>query len=1212
MLSVESQGSYALLYNDPVLVLSTTRLPFIFRNPSGSPMRYRSLLPLTILIIACLPCDLLSAADATASTSPDFNQTIRPILSDHCFACHGPDAENRQAELRLDTSDGLTSILDTKSSNRDFILDRIHSQDPDSMMPPPEFQKPLSNEQKKLLQQWLNVGAPIDHPWAFRVPQQSGLPKGITGDGSAIDYFIRDEILSKDLTPNPKASPSEILRRVCLDLTGLPPSREQMERFLLDPSNEAYEKLVDELLESPHFGEHFGRFWLDLVRYGDTHGLHLDNYREMWPYRDWVIKAFNANLPFDQFITHQIAGDLLPELGDEGLIASGFNRLNVTTNEGGSIYDEVFARNVMDRTDAFGTIFLGLTIGCAVCHDHKFDPISQRDYYSLSAFFNSLDGRAMDGNTKDPAPVIQVATQEEKTLISDYEQAIQDILKERQSPIETVDQAQAVWEQSLTNQSELTISSLRPESVSSSANATMEILGDGSFQLSGEAAAKDTTTIIAPLPPGKSWQTLHLEALVDSENEKVGASANGNAVLTEITIEVGNPDKEQPWVKVPALHAIADVEQSDGPFEIRYAIDSSMNDREGWAAAGHQQPGGRNAWFVFPPLETKSNEQKIRIQLHYQSIFAKHQFRHVKLAVSDSHPSIPASKQITLGTIFSAGPFPIDNPEQGYSQTFASETQAFKAEDIFKHQNKNYHWKKNDALTPVAVHKLPSIVNQSSAWVMYQNLESPKSQKITLLCGVNDGLMVFLNGKEVTSHRGETEFSPLEHEITLDLNEGRNDLYVKVINHAGTSIFTFAHHSPSISFPKTLIDIIRTPAEARTAETKSALRKYYRHGFCLHPDWIALLEMEKRTKKAIDTVKKNIATTLVWKETKEARNAHVLIRGQYDHPGEVVERATPDFLSPFPTDATKDRLGLAQWLINEKHPLTARVAVNRFWQQIFGTGIVKTSEDFGSQGSPPSHPELLDWLAIDFQTHNWDVKRLLRLMVTSQTYLRSQQVTPELLAADPYNRLLARGSRHRLDAEILRDQALFLSGLLVDQLGGPSVKPPQPEGLWAAVGYSGSNTVRFKPDEGEKVYRRSVYTFWKRTSPPPQMAMLDAPSRESCTTRRERTNTPLQALLLLNEQQFMEAAKHLSRQVQQEDESMSEIECIQWLFQTITARLPNPAESDAIHSLLQDSKAYYKEQPELCKQLVGDGSETDAAWTLVCNTLLNLDEVVSK
>jgi len=435
---------------------------------------------------------------------------------------------------------------------------------------------------------------------------------------------------------------------------------------------------------------------------------------------------------------------------------------------------------------------------------------------------------------------------------------------------------------------------------------------------------------------------------------------------------------------------------------------------------------------------------------------------------------------------------------------------------------------------------------------------------------------------------------------------------VKVVNHDGPSQLTFAYRSPAIDVPEQIVKLLKVPENERSPEVQSALRKYYRSVFCLHPDWLALVDQEQGIQKAKEKLLSEVPTTLVWKELEKPREAHMLIRGQYDKPGDRVERATPAFLPSFPVDAPLDRLGLAQWLTSPEHPLTARVAVNRFWQQVFGTALVRTSEDFGSQGEPPSHPELLDWLAVDFRESGWDVKRLLKMLVMSDAYRRSSHVTDAMQQIDPSNRMLARGPRHRLDAEVLRDQALALSLQLIDQQGGPSVKPPQPDGLWAAVGYSGSNTVRFKADEGDKVYRRSVYTFWKRTSPPPQMTTFDAPSRESCTARRERTNTPLQALLLMNETQYIQAANRLAKRALEAPNLSSIPQRVDWLFETVTARLPRDSELQEMVSLVADATAYYTDQPDLAAKLCGTSDPDEAAWTVLASTLLNLDEVVTK
>ena len=1145
-------------------------------------------------------------------SAPDFARDVRPILSDHCFACHGPDSVERAADLRLDTADGLASVVEPNDTDASELVARIDSDDVDTLMPPPRYHKPLTKNQKDILRRWIASGAEFQQHWAFVAPRRE-IHSDVPSDGrSPIDTMIDARAVTAGLDLNPRADRRTLIRRVCLDLTGLPPTREQINRFLSDTSPDAYERLVDRLLEAPSFGQHVGRYWLDLVRYADTHGLHLDNYREMWPYRDWVIDAINANMPFDEFLTTQLAGDLLPDATDAQKIASGFNRLNVTTNEGGSIYDEVFTRNVIDRTDAFGTIFLGLTTGCAVCHDHKFDPISSKDYYSLFAFFNSLDGRAMDANIKDPAPVIPVPTDEQKSLLADMDQTLASLKESMAQPIETVDEAQRTWERALVSGQGSQSHILQPLTVESEAGVPMKVLDDHSIELAGPSAAKDTTTITASLPKGTQWQTLRLEALTDQPDQRVGDSENGNAVLSEITIEMSDSLSEGQWLPIPIAYAFADHEQQDGPFAVTYAIDSKVNDSEGWAAAGHQKPGGRSAWFVASGLLSDGEDAKIRVQLKYQSKFAKHQFRKVRLSVSDAAPSVPSDQRIELGSLHSVGPFPVESPNPGYGRKFASQQSEFKPEEEFRHEDRPYRWQEREDLGVVEVNDLPVVKDRSSVTVLHQRLTAPAPLKITLLLGTDDGHVVYLGAKQVGIRRGPTKLNPLSEEYELSLKKGANDLYIKVVNHSGPSQLTYAFRSPAIEVPRKLVKLLSLPEEQRTADDQSALQKFYREVYCLHPDWLALVDQEKGVRKAKEKLNREIATTLVWKELKEPRPSHVLTRGQYDQPGEAVPRATPPFLPSMPEGAPLNRLGLAQWLVDPLHPLTARVAVNRFWQQIFGTGIVKTSEDFGSQGEPPSHPELLDWLAVDFQKNGWNVKRLLKMLVMSEAYCRSAHVAEPMTRIDPDNRLLARGPRHRLDAEVLRDQALFVSGLLVDQPGGPSVKPPQPDGLWAAVGYSGSNTVRFKADVGDKIYRRSVYTFWKRTSPPPQMSTFDAPSRESCTARRERTNTPLQALLLMNETQYVEAAQHLAKRCMAASEPANDNERIQWLFEVVTARMPSETEALELSQLLTDLRLYYDEHPDLSAKLGTTSDSGEAAWTILASTLLNLDEVVSK
>ncbi|MFT5128830.1 MAG: hypothetical protein ACI8W8_002449 [Rhodothermales bacterium] len=716
-------------------------------------------------------CGLLVAC--TLGAAPlEFNRDIRPILSDKCFSCHGPSS-HREADLRLDTFAGATdeAIVPGKPEASPLI-DRILTDDPDDIMPPPDSHKSLSAEEKTLLQRWIREGATYQKHWSF-------LPLNAPAD-TRIDALVRPQL--------PRADKRTLIRRVTLDLTGLPPTERELRNFLANSADDAYERLIDRLLSSPRYGEHMAKYWLDLVRYGDSHGIHADNYREMFLYRDWVIKAFNANQPFDEFTLDQIAGDLRPARTTEQLIASGFNRLHISNSAGSALKEELYVNNVTDRVNAIGSVYLGLTVGCAACHDHKYDPITQKEYYQLFAFFNNLDGPPDNKGHKSPAPNLSVPTE------------------------------------------------------------------------------------------------AHL-ILADNLRGRIEAA----------------PDSRELRKKLAAIES--------------------------------QAPG----------------------------------------------------------------------------------------------------------------------------------------------------------------------------------------------------------------------------------------------------------------------------STLIMKERAQPRPAYILLRGEYDNPGEQVERATPAVLPPMSPGMSRDRLGFAQWLVDPQHPLTARVAVNRFWQQLFGVGLVKTSEDLGSQGEWPSHPELLDSLAQRFIRSGWDVKALMQRIVTSQTYTQGADAGADAYAADPENRRLARGPRFRMDAEMLRDQALFVSGQLVETMYGPSVKPPQPPGLWKSVSLPGvSRPDRFTPDTGPATLRRSVYTYWKRAYPPPVMSIFNAPNRETCVARRERTNTPLQALVLMNEAQFFESARQLARlSIASSEDDASRLT---WAYERLTAHQPSAPELELLQNSLRDLRAHF----------VNSADGESQAWTLVMNALLNLDIVKSK
>jgi hypothetical protein len=1172
-------------------------------------------MPVAVLVIFAGVTPVSSwAADGNAI---NFSRDIRPLLSDHCFACHGPDEHQRESGVRLDTAEGIASVIDSDDWESSSLVARIRTDDPDMLMPPPSFHKPLSDQAKTMLEAWIRGGAEFQAHWAFIAPlrkEPPTAPEKMRRD--LIDRWIDVAIEDAGLSANGPADRHTLARRVALDLTGLPPTMAQVQSFVEDSSPDAYERLVDSLLAAPAYGEHMARYWLDLVRYGDTHGLHLDNYREMWPYRDWVINALNANKPMDAFITEQLAGDLFPnaELADK--VASGFNRLNVTTSEGGSIYDEVFARNVIDRTDAFGTIFLGLTTGCAVCHDHKFDPITQKDYYSLSAFFNSLDGNALDGNAKNHPPVVSVASAEQTNRLEEIAAELVAIDEQLQGPLEEVDAAQREWQALLASDRDSESSVLTPQSVMTKSGTRTEVTDDASVRVVDKVAGTETIEIVCELPPGQ-WRVLQLDALTDAEHTRVGTASNGNAVLSEISLQT-RQSADGEWAACDIASAVASRQQDDVGFAVKNAIDGSIDVDRGWAVAGHENEGGRTAWFRLKSPLVVSQEQptSLRVVLHYQSKYAEHLLRDVRLTMSDSDRTVDPSQQVRVGDVHVVGPLRIDDVNSAFGHEFAAEkADKFDPDAIITSGERQYRWQHRGDVLPVLTQSLPALSDQASVSLLHQSLHSPHEQTIGLQIGSDAGYVVYFNGKEIVQTRASGKFDPLINTHELKFRSGENHLVIKQIQQVGRSQLSFAFASAVVELPERLISQVASLATDASIGDGRALQRFYRTVYCDAPQWLAIQDLRRGLLKMQTDINKEIPTTLVWKETAEPRQARLLQRGQYDAPGEAVPRAVPSFLPPLPgaeanDSKLPDRLLLAKWLIADNHPLTARVAVNRFWQQVFGTGIVKTSEDFGSQGTPPSHPELLDMLAIDFRESGWDIKAFMKRLVMTDAYQRDAKASETMLRLDPNNRLLARGPRFRLDAEVLRDQMLCVSGLLVNQVGGPSVKPPQPAGLWEAVGYTDSDTAVFVADEGDKIYRRSVYTFWKRTSSPAVMSIFDAPSRESCTARRERTNTPLQALLMLNEPQTLEASRRLATETIANQTSPEPK--IQSLFERVVLRSPEDKEQQALTSLLTDLTQFYSNEPDQASALVGSTDADLAAWTVVANTLLNLDEVVSK
>ena len=1030
-------------------------------------------LPLFALLIALQPMP----TQAASPEKVDFQLQIRPILTEYCLNCHGPNEKKRKGKLRLDTADGPEGAFTKRKDDPAVIIPgnpddsefyyRITVDDPDELMPPPEkSKKMLTKEQIELLRRWIEQGAAFEKHWAFMTPKQPALPKVSKADWprNEIDRFILARLDKEGLTPSPEADRRTLIRRVTLDLTGLPPTPEQVDAFVNDKSANAYEKLVDRLLNSSRYGEHMGRYWLDVARYADTHGLHLDNYREIWPYRDWVIKAFNANLPFDRFVTDQMAGDLLPKPTLDQLVATGFNRSHITTNEGGSIAEEVRVRNVVDRVNTTGTVFLALTFECSRCHDHKYDPISQKEFYQLFAFFNSLDGNAMDGNRKDPAPVASVASPEQKKQLADIEQQLAGVRK------------------------------------------------------------------------------------------KISAD------LAKVSYTDPGPDAK------PAREPVETVWIND-------AVPQGAREEGTW-----QWVGGPDNPVFAGMLAAKRT--------------AKGMSQHV---FTGAAPALTVEGNDTLFAHVYLDP---KNPPKQIMLQWNDGTWEHRAYWGGNHIN----WGKNGTPSRRHMGKLP----ETGKWV---RLEVPASQ-------------VGLSKKKPINGWAFTQFDGTVYWDKAG-TVGKPEIRFR-------SLLAWTNYLSRKGNQKAAPPNVVKAAKLRPTKRNAAQKKLLREHFLQHihadtsPRFKPLQDQVAKLEDQAKKTRSGFVTTLIWKELAKPRPAYFLKRGQYDLPDKEAGPLTRDVLQAlpaFPKDSPRNRLGLAQWLLDPDHPLTSRVTVNRFWQQVFGMGIVKTTENFGGQGELPSHPGLMDWLAVQFIDDGWDVKKLVKRLVTSATYRQSSRITPALFERDPENRLFARGPRFRLDAEVLRDQALAVSGLLVEKIGGPGVKPPQPDGLWFAVGYSGSNTVRFKQDTGpDKVYRRSLYTFWKRTSPPPQMNTFDAPSREECSVRRERTNTPLQALLLMNDPQYVEAARHLA-QLAMTKASRSPESRAAYIFERAAARAPDKDDLANLLSAYRVQLASYKAAPEDAEKLIAVGESKPnpaldatelAAWTMVANLVLNLDEVITR
>lgn len=1011
-----------------------------------------------------------------------FNEQIRPILAENCLACHGPDPAARQADLRLDTEEGAipSGAIEPGNASESELVARIQTDDPELVMPPPDSHKRLTEQEKQLLVKWINEGAEWEKHWSFIAPTRPTPPDA--GDHAwprnAIDYFVLARLKSKGLAPNPRASTHTLARRTALDLTGLPPTDDQLRSFLGASAEDAFSDFVDLLLESSHAGEHRARYWLDAARYGDTHGMHVDNYREMWPYRDWVINAFNRNMPFDQFVVEQIAGDLLPNRTLDQQIATGFSRCNITTSEGGAIPEEVNVRYMVDRVETTATVFLGLTAGCAVCHDHKYDPLTQREFYQLGAFFNNTTQPAMDGNQKDTPPVVVLPKPE-------FQDEWAALKKERASLLSELDEWKPPGERWWTTRDRGLDHPVAPDSL-----ALHWPLVAGA-----EGAA---------LPEAATWAQDH------------PAGVRGMIFGGEVDLET----------EFPPL-------RSDSPLTVSF-----------WM----RTPDVIRGTTVLEQTEQKGDKQ---------------------------------DDKKTLGWKIST------NTDNGLT---------FEMHDGEGNSIRG-HLPDNDALRPRA---------WQHVCVRYSGGQSTSS------------ITIFNDGREIALRRAsenlieavelaETPLQVARNMPTAGLSDVR--IYRRWLTDEEVNLLAAEHRLRELVSSETAWSDLAT-------NDQQLLESLYRQ--TLDANYQVRSRVFSESSKRYDFIYSRSTTTLVMEEREQLPTAFVLERGEYTKRKEQVTPDVPAVMPPL-GDGPANRLALAKWLVDPANPLVARVMVNRLWQSIFGVGLVKTSEDFGVMGDRPSHPQLLDWLAVEFVESGWDVNHMLKLMVTSATYRQSSLVSAQKLSKDSENRLLSRGPRYRLDAELVRDQALAVSGLLRRDVGGPSVKPYQPSGLWNVVAITGSNTRHFKRDTGGKLYRRSLYTFWKRTSPPPSMAAFNAPTREQCTVRRERTNTPLQALVLMNDVQFVESAKYLadhtlSRLTDHEARAAS-------MFEEVLRRPPTGEETTEIAEMASSFRAVFQASPDDANELlkagevaVGDVADPAelAAWTLVASTLMNRDDFVNK
>ncbi|MCH2111381.1 MAG: PSD1 and planctomycete cytochrome C domain-containing protein [Planctomycetes bacterium] len=1033
-----------------------------------------------------------------------FGRDIRPILSDRCFQCHGPDSETRAENLRLDIPEnalapreGYSILAPGKPNNSELWL-RISTEHDDDLMPPLDSKKKaLSEEEKELIRLWIEQGAVFEDHWAFSPPTVQEIP-GVadsTWPINQVDHFILHEMETVGLSPNQAASPDALARRVFLDLTGLPPTPEEMEAFLKDKREDAYEHLVDRLLtEEPYvtrYAERMAVPWLDAARYADTNGIHMDAGRQIWPWRDWVLTAFRENMPFNQFIEEQIAGDLLPDATVEQKIASGFHRNHVLTDEGGAIDAEYLVEYAADRVQTTGEVFLGLTVGCARCHDHKFDPVSQEDYFSLFAYFNSIDEVGLYSQNQDTnrafVPMIEAPSPMQLSRMDAFRSELEGIQATiSESSPEDV-RAYEEFTHSIADQLGVSWAPTFLLSASATAGSQLEVQPDGSALAIGSSPSTPEDYVLTLRTNETNLRTLLLEALQDPSlpHGRIGRASNGNAVLSGLNVKATSVEDSTQSKQLDFIWAWADHEQQNSGYDYE-VVNSILPPRDavtGWAVDGHRLGGGRMGMFVTDQPFGYTGGTILEATLSFDSTYAQHQLGRTKLTVGTISDKGLAALPVADSQWYGTWPYSRTEELSGYDQEFGPELDA--TIDFKKKYGPNqYSWVTIKDFKDGAVNN--SLPAGDVVSFLGKRLFVPSARPLEISLGSDDGIQVFLDGTMVFENRINRGAAPNQDKVILDLTPGIHTVVLKIVNTGGPGGYYWKQLEHEDVLGGSVVWSL-VPKQSREIGVEGLASQ-------LITDWRAQHSpvFKKQTERAgeleveMQTLQTQIPRTMVMRERAERRQTYVLTRGEYDHPDleRPVERNIPRSLGSLPEGAPDDRRGLATWMTSAENPLVSRVFANRFWEWMFGTGIVTTSQDFGYQGEWPSHPELLDWLALHLQNSGWDTQAFIKLLVTSNTYRQSSHIRPEAKLKDPNNRLVSSYPRRRLGAEEIRDQALYISGLLIEQLGGPSVKPYQPSGLWKEVAMPQSNTSNFVRGNGDDLWRRSLYTYWKRASPP--------------------------------------------------------------------------------------------------------------------------------